>query len=185
MTRVEERFWSKVRKTETCWIWLGGKNSDGYGYFFVNGKDLRAHRVMLQLVGRPIPTGMQIDHLCRNRRCVNPDHLEVVTHRENALRGQGRGAKNARRTHCVKGHEFTSINTWYPAKRRPALRVCRVCRKLRQREWRAKNSHTKRRVSICCEANYEVHSTCPVGEPTLCATCNQCGRRCGTNEIEA
>ena len=74
---MRSRFWSKVRKTEGCWIWNGAIQNSGYGCFWVNGVSLKAHRLSYELEKGKIPDGLVIDHLCRNRRCVNPRHLEV------------------------------------------------------------------------------------------------------------
>jgi hypothetical protein len=83
-----------------------------------------AHRVLYRLVNGPIPIGAEIDHLCRNRSCVNPDHLEAVSHRENLMRSPiAPAAINARKTHCKYGHEFTQTNTYVSSGRRR----CRLC----------------------------------------------------------
>ncbi len=81
------RFMSKVKKTNNCWEWTGFKNPDGYGKFFYNKKQRLAHRVSYELFKEDIPKGLQIDHLCRNRACVNYNHMEIVTNHENVLRG--------------------------------------------------------------------------------------------------
>lgn len=84
---MEERFWNRVKKTEWCWLWQGGKNSRGYGSFQVTTKTPKpAHRVAYELTKGMIPEGLTIDHLCGNKGCVNPEHLEVVTMSENHLR---------------------------------------------------------------------------------------------------
>lgn len=94
-----------------CWLWLGGKNSYGYGQYHKDGKRLIAHRYSYERFNGPIPKDLQIDHLCRVRHCVNPEHLQAVSQKENLLRGYGLYAINARKTHCIHGHEFTPENT--------------------------------------------------------------------------
>src|SRR5580698_2584776 len=88
----QQRFWRLVEKTESCWNWKGGK-TNGYGCFQIAKVNFRAHRLAYELLRGPIPTGLHLDHLCRNRSCVNPDHLEPVTQRENTLRGEGIAAQ--------------------------------------------------------------------------------------------
>ncbi len=115
MGTLEERFSAKVRKTQKCWIWLaastGGKSGD-YGVMRVGTEMKYAHRISYELFKRKIPRGLQIDHLCRNRKCVNPEHLEVVTQRENLLRGDGATARNSKKTKCKRGHRFTPSLTY-------------------------------------------------------------------------
>ena len=82
---VEERFWSKVNKTDTCWIWTAAKNQDGHGRFR-HGRLVLAHRFAYELLVGPIPKGLDLDHLCQNPACVNPAHLEPVTRKENTRR---------------------------------------------------------------------------------------------------
>lgn len=82
-----KRFWSKVEKTDTCWLWRGFTTKKGYGHFALGRGYKQAHRHSYELLVGKIPSHLQIDHLCRVRNCVNPDHLEPVTSRENALRG--------------------------------------------------------------------------------------------------
>jgi hypothetical protein len=131
------RFWSKVEKTSTCWLWTAG-TCRGYGHFHasrsVGGRTLRAHRVAYELLRDPIPEGMHLDHLCRVRGCVNPDHLEVVTGATNTLRGISSPAINARKTHCRRGHEFTPENTYIDR----GSRRCKACRRLIQNRWNAR-----------------------------------------------
>lgn len=126
---VEERFWAKVEKAgpEDCWEWRAGKNTKGYGRFYLGGKrHIFAHRYSYELLVGPIPEGLVTDHLCRNPGCVNPAHLEPVTNRENILRGENQVAANSRKTHCIRGHEFTPENTYRPSTR-PNGRQCREC----------------------------------------------------------
>lgn len=119
----------KMSHPDECWPWLAGKDSNGYGHMYDGQRQIRAHRLAWELFVGPIPSGLHIDHLCRNHSCVNPGHLEPVTSRENALRGVGPTAINARRTHCIRGHPYDEANTyWYKGMRR-----CRVCHAARSR----------------------------------------------------
>ncbi len=123
---VEERFWAKVDKRgpEGCWLWLGRKESKGYGQFECKGIFNVAHRFAYELLLGPIPEGLTLDHLCRNRACVNPAHLEPISNRENILRGNGLTARYARQTHCLRGHPFDLFNTHF---RPDGRRRCRRC----------------------------------------------------------
>ena len=97
-----------------CWLWQGPLTNAGYGrmsWTAFGRKEGGAHRVSYVAHRGPIPAGLQLDHLCRNRACVRPDHLEPVTNRVNILRGESPSARAARATHCVHGHEFTPENT--------------------------------------------------------------------------
>lgn len=129
---LEERFWLKVAKTDSCWLWFGKKSIWGYGRLNSSGKRVAAHRVSYEIHKGRIPDGLTIDHLCRVRLCVNPSHLEAVTSKVNLLRGEGACAKNARKTHCIRGHEYTHENT----DNRHEGRRCRTCRVDRDRRKR-------------------------------------------------
>ena len=109
MRGVTERFWSKVDKTAGCWEWRAC-TQNGYGYFNLNGVATTAHRVSYEELVGPIPSGLTLDHLCRNRACVNPTHLEPVTIAENVMRGESPPSQNARKTHCPKGHPYSGGN---------------------------------------------------------------------------
>jgi hypothetical protein len=121
----DEDFWKLIARgvPDECWPWLGGiKRDSGYGYLYIAGRQHRAHRIAFERAGGAIPEGLVLDHLCRNRSCCNPAHLEPVTVGENVKRGE-----NARRsaTHCKHGHEWTPENTRFNA--RLNRRECRQC----------------------------------------------------------
>lgn len=132
---VHLRFWGNVsRDPDTgCVMWLGFLDPAGYGRFKVGEKIVGAHRFAYEFLVGPIPDGLHLDHLCRTPACVNPLHLEPVTPAVNTLRGMGSPAQNARKTHCIHGHEFTPENTiHHPGGRRE----CRECRNAIQRQRR-------------------------------------------------
>lgn len=125
-----ERFMEKVEKVDSgCWLWRGYIMPKGYGQCSGYGRSTRAHRVIYELVKGLIPAGLQLDHLCRVRSCVNPDHLEIVTAKENVLRGIGVTAQRARQRLCHKGHALEADGQ---------RRICRECNKRRSRESKAR-----------------------------------------------
>lgn len=134
---VDERFWSKVDAMGVCWEWTKNTHK-GYGRFQLDGKSVQAHRVSWELLVGPIPAGLQIDHRCRNTLCVNPDHLEPDTPRENTLRGvaaiRGPHNRQARKTHCPQNHEYTTENTYVTRDKAGYVRrQCVTCRYARNR----------------------------------------------------
>ena len=157
-----DRFWIKVDKNGSipehrpelgpCWIWTVGLDVGGYGQVKIGSRtdgtrrNVAAHRVAYELLIGPISDGLTLDHLCHDpdacrldkecphRRCVNPAHLEPVTKGENTLRGATFSGFNARKTHCMRGHEFTSENTYRDPKGRRQCRACRADRGQRRQE---------------------------------------------------
>lgn len=120
---VSERFWSKVDQSGECWLWTAVQDGNGYGQFKLEHRMVGAHRWAYEQSYGSIPAGLEIDHLCRTRVCVRPDHLETVTTRTNLLRGNGLTAQNARKTHCPQGHPYDLPNTRWERGRRH----CREC----------------------------------------------------------
>ena len=151
MRTIEELFWSKVDKNGPlpihrpdlgpCWLWIGAA-SNGYGNLKIAGRTVKAYRVSYEWTFGIIPPGLQPDHLCRVRRCVRPTHFEITTPRVNTLRGDTITGRNARKTHCAHGHEYTEANTYrlveaaspYP---RRSCRICMYAKKTRNRRRKA------------------------------------------------
>lgn len=144
---LAERLMEKVRVTDAgCWEWIGTRDQRGYGMIFRGncgsatasmgrGSWLRAHRVSYELHVGAIPNGLQLDHLCRNKWCVNPLHLEPVTSRQNTLRGEAPAAQNARKTSCDRGHPLFGDNLFIENGGR---RRCRACHNANKRAARAR-----------------------------------------------
>ena len=124
---IEERFFAKVDRSggdDACWPWLGGTTKRGYGMFRCGGRMLLAHRFGYELQIGPIPAGLHIDHLCRNRACQNARHMEPVTNAENVRRGEA-GLNHRSKTHCLQGHPYAGANLYVNPR---GARECRSCR---------------------------------------------------------
>lgn len=136
-----ERFIEKTRRVESgCIEEAGGLNGVGYGQFYRGKREVGdtgktyAHRWAYEHYVGPIPEGMHLDHLCRNRKCCNPDHLEPVTPRENILRGVAPAAEHAKKTECPAGHKYEGDNLYlHPVK---GQRICRACGRIRAKQKR-------------------------------------------------
>jgi len=170
---TEERFWSRVNKAGAvpeyaphlgpCWEWTAGKVPEGYGTITIDGRITRAHRYSHEQLVAEIPEGLFMDHLCRNRGCVNPSHLEPVTPRENALRAVGSPtADNSLKTHCPSGHSYDEQNTYWDKKGRQ----CRACARERglKRYYARKRSIGSERPERLEKGHYErcLHCDCLV-----------------------
>ncbi len=125
---AESRFWTHVNKTAACWLWTGLINIGGYGSVRWRGRVGGAHIVSYQLLVGELPEGTELDHLCRVRHCVNPAHLEPVSHAVNMSRGSW-----ALKTHCPQGHEYTGRNVMHIPSR-PTARYCRECHRIASHE---------------------------------------------------
>jgi len=140
--RLPARFRSKVSVNQRtgCWTWIGTLMKGNYGQFRYGGEGSKysvAHKFSYEALVGAVANGLQLDHLCRVRRCVNPAHLEAVTPRENTMRGNTAAARNARKTHCIRGHAFNAANTRIDAL---GKRCCRKCACLYQARSKAKHA---------------------------------------------
>lgn len=151
---IRERITQKVifnSKTE-CWEWSKSRFSNsGYARLSVKGVSKCAHRISYEAFVGPIPTGYQVDHLCRVRHCVNPDHLEPVTPRENFLRGTSPAAINNRRKFCIWGHPLSGNNLYITKSKK---RMCVACKNARYREYYQKNLAQERSRSQSTNHKY-------------------------------
>lgn len=137
-----DRLMSHTKIEGDCLIWVGGLDKDGYGITWLAGITRRAHRAFYELVIGEIPEGMGLDHLCRNRACVKPIHLDPVPTRINILRGLGFARINHEKTHCAKGHLLSGVNlhTGKPNKHHPrGQRYCRDCLNKKSKHYRKLN----------------------------------------------
>ena len=124
-----ERFWAKVNKTDTCWLWTASTKGAGYGQYIIKGKSYLSHRLSYEMLVGLIPEGLVIDHLCKVKTCVNPKHLEAVTQYENMMRSQS-GAYLKARTHCPRNHPYLGTNLYVSPS---GGRFCRACRRVKGR----------------------------------------------------
>lgn len=132
-----QRFHRKINKTDNCWEWTEGLNSMGYGVFWLGKKTVLAHRISYKIHIGVIPEILVLDHLCSNRKCVNPAHLEAVTTKTNVQRSnKTRIHSNTKKTHCYKGHPLSGNNLVIE---KSGSRRCRICKNNHNKKWRKKN----------------------------------------------
>lgn len=148
--KIMDDDWIKLPKynlnSNGCWIWNGPKTHDGYGKCGRRKNQTLAHRAFYAIIRGDLIDGYEIDHLCHNRLCVNPDHMEQVPHAVNVMRAIRirENHRNARKTHCKRGHEFTEENTVIEEYSGNRVRKCRICKNQRQRDrWRNKVGRPK------------------------------------------
>lgn len=133
-----------------CWEWDGSFDQCGYGMFWFKGKSVRAHRLSYEIHNGSIPVKLTIDHLCRNRACVNPSHLEAVTKGINTLRGVGQGALNSKKTQCPNGHNYDK-NYWNG---KGMCRRCSICMRKQNLE-----KYHRHRKEVLCDTVQSVKTT--------------------------
>ncbi len=151
--RLEEFLSSRIEEKGGCWIWKGKISPSGYGVL-----SPLAHRLIFSLLKGEIEDGLVLDHLCRNRSCCNPDHLEAVTSAVNVLRGEALPAQYAKRTHCKYGHPFDADNTYfYPSPNKKLGRLCKTCRNERKKRFYHKHKPPlkPRVLKTHCENGHE------------------------------
>lgn len=178
---VKMRFWTLVDKSGDCWMYTGYHGVGSYGNFSYKKVQHKAHRVAWELSRGPIPSGLVLDHLCRNKACVNPAHLEPVSQSVNAQRGLA-GQHYLSRTHCARGHPFDEANTvWRTMKDGRRYRACRPCRDEYQRTYKAqyrRGGSMRDRGDLPCPACREAQpckAPCPRSVP-----CPHCDAPAGT-----
>ena len=143
LATVEDRFWGSTDKSDSCWLWTGTLDTCGYGQIKSKGKTLKAHRFAYELLVGPIPDGLQLDHLCRVRNCVNPDHLEPVTQTENVRRGTSFAVEHAAKTHCPQGHPYEGDNLYIIPT--TGSRSCKACHAVASRKYKARQREARRK----------------------------------------
>lgn len=174
-----ERFWNRVTTSDGCWLWNGQKTHNGYGTASLAGTTQMAHRIAYQLLVGPIPEGLTLDHLCKTKLCVRPEHLEPVTLRENILRGDCPTAKNARKTECFRGHPLVGDNVMVDKRRG---RTCRTCKNDYNRKNRSKVheyysrklAEKDRRISLAREALEDTLGKCGWNACSRDERCDNC-----------
>lgn len=153
---------TRIEKTDACWLWRGMSNTKGYGRIRIGGRHIAAHRVVYEKTIGPIPSGMQIDHLCKVTNCVNPEHLEAVTPAENNRRSASPSATNAQKDVCKRGHAFTG--------RQQRGRRCLICES--ERHARKKQALREPETCATCKGHGKKLEYLPNGVPPIWVQCH-------------
>lgn len=140
MNKLPKRLQEKITITDNgCWQWTGSIGLKGYGLTSYKDISYSAHKFIYQLLKGEVPAGLVLDHLCRNRSCVNPKHLEIVTQQVNLLRGKTKAAENAAKRECIKGHKYTDENTYVKPN---GARNCKICQRIRVMNYQRKRGYS-------------------------------------------
>ncbi len=179
------RFWEKVdRQSLGCWLWTAATSVYGYGLFFHEKKSRRAHRVGYELIKGKIPKGMQLDHLCRVRNCVNPDHLEIVDNKENVRRGMAPQGINYRKTHCIRDHELSGENL----KVTKNGRECKKCRRIFSKRYKdKKKAESVKKIRLkktICSRGHPLIGANVMGEKRRCRECSLLRKKKYNNKLK-
>lgn len=138
LKQKRELFFSKIDYGDfsRCWNWKAGFNSNGYGEFWNGFRSMPAHRYSFETFRGRVDDGLVLDHLCKNKNCVNPNHLEAVTTKENNIRGDGFAGVNSRKTHCIRGHKLIKKNLCGTYLKK-GIRKCKICHNMKanMRRW--------------------------------------------------
>jgi hypothetical protein len=137
--------WCLPEPNSGCWLWTHSLTKDGYGRLNLGHKETVAHKGMYEIVKGPVPSGLELDHLCRTRACINPDHLEPVTEKENCRRSTSLASRRSRQTECLRGHPFDSANTYRTKRGWRQCRACHVAKHIRLRAMKKANPHEAKR----------------------------------------
>lgn len=140
-----KHFWENVLFTTLCWEWLGWETNSGYAQFRIGIKKYLVHRISYEMYKGIIPKYYEVDHLCKNKKCVNPDHLESVEGKENNRRSNSKSSINSKKTNCNNGHEFTIQNTYVT---KQGHRECIICMKKLNKEYEKNNRESINKNSL-------------------------------------